>query len=123
LSLTSKCCHTASPGWRSEAASRMHYITDREARRNNCFTALFFESNPMRTLLDFAAFLRFQHLLGHPVEFLQHDSLAAHSSHEGENQRTLLTLVERGNSLSIERPATAHTAESHVGFNDADHLE
>src|ERR1700682_2730773 len=62
---------------------------------------LLFESDPMRALFDFSAFLRFKHLLRHPVEFFQHDRLAAHSSHEREDQRALLAFVERRADLSV----------------------
>src|ERR1700676_832905 len=77
----------------------------------------------MRTLFDGSAFLRFDHLLGHPVKFLQDDGLATHSSHERDDKWALLTLVERRADLSIQRTSTAHAAETHVGLDNANHLE
>src|ERR1700722_18937977 len=108
--------------------SHAYYFSAKfQARRINKMAKpkneLFLESNPVGALLDAAALLRFEHLLRHPIEFFQHDGLAAHSGHEGENQGALLTFVERRNSFRIERTAAAHTAEAHVGFNHADNLE
>src|SRR3984893_17606676 len=77
----------------------------------------------MRTLFDGAALLRFDHLLRHPVKFLQHNRLATHSSHERDDKWALLTLVERRADLSIQRTSTAHAAETHVGLDNANHLE
>src|ERR1700690_3020557 len=84
---------------------------------------LLFESNPMRALFDFAALLDFQHLLGHPIKFLQHDRLTAHTSHEREDERSLLAFVESRADFGIERAATAHAAQPHVGLHRAPHFE
>ena len=54
----------------------------------------------MRALLDAPALLCFEHLLGHPVELLQHDRLAAHAGHERNHQRTLLALHNRFGKVS-----------------------
>src|ERR1700722_7473861 len=98
-----------------------------QARRINKMATpkneLLLESNPVGALLDAAALLRFEHLLRHPIKFFQHDGLAAHSSHERENQRALLAFVKCRDSFRIERTAAAHTAEAHVGFNHSDNLE
>src|ERR1700752_3712340 len=85
--------------------------------------ALLFESDPVCALFDFAAFLRFQHLLGHPVKFLKHDGFSAHSCHERKDQRAFWTLIKSRGSLGVQRAATAHAAESHVGFDDANYFE
>src|SRR3984893_1691714 len=77
----------------------------------------------MRPLFDLSVFLSFRHLLRHPVKFLQDDGLAAHSSHERENQRALGTFVECRANLAIENAAAAYAAESHIRFNHTDHFE
>src|SRR6266568_1721127 len=84
---------------------------------------LLFESDPVRALFDFPAFLRFRHFLGHPVKFLQYNGLAAHTSHERDDERMLWAFVESRTSLSIERSAAAYAAESHVRLDHADHFE
>src|ERR1700758_424066 len=84
---------------------------------------LFLEADPVSALFDLAAILGLDHFLGHPIEFLQHDGLAAHSGHEGDHQRTLRALVQSRGSFGIERTAAADAAEPHVGFDDADNFE
>src|SRR6267142_4636612 len=96
LPLNFNCCHIRSSRWRA-LGPRINTVP------------LLFESDPMRTFLDLTAFLRFQHLLRHPVEFLQYDRLAAHPRHERENERTLLTFIESRADLRVERAAAAHT--------------
>src|ERR1700730_17486315 len=87
------------------------------------FAMLLFESHPMRTLFDCPALLRFDHLLSHPVEFLQYDRLAAHSSHERDDQWRWFALEERRAALGVYGAAATHAAESHVGFDHAHHFE
>src|ERR1700722_9160429 len=84
---------------------------------------LMFESHPMRALFDLSALLYFQHFLRHPVKFLQHDGLAAHSSHKREHQRLMLALIESRADLRVQHAAAAWAAETHVGLNHADHFE
>src|SRR6202023_1114172 len=75
LPLNLNCWHIRSSRW-----------TGQEALHHHCCSAdcigppyqSLFESDPMRTLFDCTAFLCFEHLLGHPVEFLEDDRLAAH---------------------------------------------
>src|SRR5580704_7758569 len=73
---------------------------------------LLFESDPMRALFDLSTLLRIRHFLRHPIKFLQYDRLAAHSSHERENQRALLVFVQGGAGLGIEHAAAADAAQS-----------
>src|SRR5215469_6887517 len=84
---------------------------------------LFLKSDPMRALFDFPTFLRRKHLLSHPIEFLQHGGLSAHSGHERHDQGTLGAFVESPADFGIERAPAAHATQSHVGFDHADNFE
>src|ERR1700733_9718996 len=74
--------------------------------------SLLLEPDPMCTLLDAPTLLRFEHLLRHPVTFLKHDGLAAHSGHERIPHRALLALVQRRASFRVQRTAAADAAQS-----------
>src|SRR5215469_1323105 len=86
-------------------------------------TTLLLKSDPMRALFDFPTFLRRKHLLGHPIEFLQHDGLSPHNRHKRHDEGRLGAFIESRADLGIERASAAHAAESHVGFDHSNNLE
>src|SRR5579872_7424091 len=86
-------------------------------------SSLFLEPDPMGALGNAAALLRFEHFLRHPVEFLEHDRLAAHSGHEGHDQRTFLAFVQRPADFGVQRAAAADAAEAHVRLDYPDDFE